>query len=167
MNPLYAPEPPRLRVLGPRNVQPPGHYVALLVPSRNRLPHRIRRDVERRCDIRLCALAVLDDLDDLRQQRRFRFGRTNILEQRRPFALVRLLVNWEAWIRAGASMSDVEISGGPSGIRTQDRRIKSQWLQPQNSPKTASKNRETAGKQQESGRSQATFQIQNGNNGNT
>ena len=37
--------------------------------------------------------------------------------------------------------------GGPSGIRTQDRRIKSQWLQLQNSPKTASKNRETAGKQ--------------------
>ena len=44
-------------------------------------------------------------------------------------------------------MSDVGVSGGPSGIRTQDRRIKSQWLQPQNSPKTASKNRETAGKQ--------------------
>ena len=39
------------------------------------------------------------------------------------------------------------LCGGPSGIRTQDRRIKSQWLQPQNSPKTASKNRETAGKQ--------------------
>ena len=26
-------------------------------------------------------------------------------------------------------MSDVEVTGGPSGIRTQDRRIKSQWLQ--------------------------------------
>ena len=57
-------------------------------------------------------------------------------------------------------MSDVEVSGGPSGIRTQDRRIKSQWLQPQNSPKTASK-------QQESGRFQATSQIQNGDNGDT
>ena len=42
---------------------------------------------------------------------------------------------------------DSEILGGPSGIRTQDRRIKSQWLQLQNSLKTASKNRETAGKQ--------------------
>ena len=57
------------------------------------------------------------------------------------------LPNWEAWKSAGASMPDVGVSGGPSGIRTQDRRIKSQWLQPQNSPKTASKNRETAGKQ--------------------
>ena len=28
---------------------------------------------------------------------------------------------------------DSEILGGPSGIRTQDRRIKSQWLQLQNS----------------------------------
>ena len=33
-------------------------------------------------------------------------------------------------------------SGGPSGIRTQDRRIKSQWLKLQNSTKT----HETAGK---------------------
>ena len=48
---------------------------------------------------------------------------------------------------AGISIFDVEVSGGPSGIRTQDRRIKSQWLQLQNSLKTASKNRETAGKQ--------------------
>ena len=46
-----------------------------------------------------------------------------------------------------AQRPDGGFSGGPSGIRTQDRRIKSQWLQPQNSPKTASKNRETAGKQ--------------------
>ena len=36
------------------------------------------------------------------------------------------------------------ISGGPSGIRTQDRRIKSQWLQLQNC-------RETVGKTQVSG----------------
>ena len=67
-------------------------------------------------------------------------------------------------------MSDVGVSGGPSGIRTQDRRIKSQWLQPQNSPKTASKARKMQGnssKQQESGRFQATSQIQNGDNGDT
>ena len=30
-------------------------------------------------------------------------------------------------------------SGGPSGIRTQDRRIKSQWLKLQNSTKNARK----------------------------
>ena len=36
-------------------------------------------------------------------------------------------------------MSDVKVSGGPSGIRTLDRRIKSQWLQLQNSRKTAGK----------------------------
>ena len=69
-----------------------------------------------------------------------------------------------AWAELGDSR--IEMCGGPSGIRTQDRRIKSQWLQPQNSPKTASKARKMQGnssKQQESGRSQATFQIQNGN----
>ena len=42
-------------------------------------------------------------------------------------------------------MSDVEISGGPSGIRTQDRRIKSQWLKLQNSTENARKTHETAG----------------------
>ena len=64
--------------------------------------------------------------------------------------------------------------GGPSGIRTQDRRIKSQWLQLQNSPKTAPKQPQKTGKlqgnsskQQESGRFQATSQIQNGDNGDT
>ena len=36
-----------------------------------------------------------------------------------------------------AQRPDVGVSGGPSGIRTQDRRIKSQWLQPQNSGKIA------------------------------
>ena len=41
-------------------------------------------------------------------------------------------------------MSDVGVSGGPSGIRTQDRRIKSQWLQPQNSLKKPGNCRETA-----------------------
>ena len=61
-------------------------------------------------------------------------------------------------------LDDSEILGGPSGIRTQDRRIKSQWLKLQNSPKTASKARKMQGnssKQQESGRFQATSQIQN------
>ena len=33
--------------------------------------------------------------------------------------------------------SGFEIGGGPSGIRTQDRRIKSQWLKLQNSTKNA------------------------------
>ena len=64
-------------------------------------------------------------------------------------------------------MSDVGVSGGPSGIRTQDRRIKSQWLQPQNSLKKPGNCRGNSSRQQESGRFQATSQIQNGDNGDT
>ena len=41
-------------------------------------------------------------------------------------------------------MSDGEVSGGPSGIRTQDRRIKSQRLQLQNSRKMQEKRRSQA-----------------------
>ena len=48
-----------------------------------------------------------------------------------------------AWAELGDSR--IEMCGGPSGIRTQDRRIKSQWLQPQNSPENAPKTPETAG----------------------
>ena len=39
---------------------------------------------------------------------------------------------------------DSEILGGPSGIRTQDRRIKSQWLQLQDSTENARKTHENA-----------------------
>ncbi len=58
---------------------------------------------------------------------------------------------------------DSEILGGPSGIRTQDRRIKSQWLQPQKSRGKARKTPENGGfrpKEHATTQSQPTFQIQ-------
>ena len=60
--------------------------------------------------------------------------------------------------------------GGPSGIRTQDRRIKSQWLKLQDSTKNArnctknarkrTKLQVSAGNSRDKRRSQATSQIQ-------
>ena len=58
---------------------------------------------------------------------------------------------------------DSEILGGPSGIRTQDRRIKSQWLQPQKSRGKAPKTPENGGfrpKEHATTQVQPTFQIQ-------
>ena len=59
---------------------------------------------------------------------------------------------------------DSEILGGPSGIRTQDRRIKSQWLKLQNRTKNARKRTKlqvSAGNSRDKRRFQATSQIQN------
>ena len=47
--------------------------------------------------------------------------------------------------RTSASRLSILSYGGPSGIRTQDRRIKSQWLKLQNSTENAPKTPETAG----------------------
>ena len=67
-------------------------------------------------------------------------------------------------------MSDVEVGGGPLGFEPRTDGLKVSGSSLKTAPKQPQKTGKLQGnssKQQESGRSQATFQIQNGNNGNT